>query len=130
MRILRFIATAALISAFAVGCTKRVSQFSSVPNLGVVDFSDRTTRHFSFGGGTNCIISGVTNYHAFHMTSYHVLGETNYEGFLVYVDFQVTNADKTVQNEDTTWMPVTPGHCVVFSTPHFSVQFTPEFKTP
>ncbi|MGH7993479.1 MAG: hypothetical protein ACREDQ_08180 [Limisphaerales bacterium] len=129
MRISRFIATAALMVAFVFGCSKRVSQFSSVPDLGVVYFSGRPIpQQFDLGGGTNCIIEGVTNYQAFGMTSYQIFGKTNYEGFLVYVKFQATNSDRAVHDEDMGWLPATLGQKAVYSGGGFSVQFTPKYK--
>jgi hypothetical protein len=113
-----------------VGCSQHKSQFSAVPDLGVVYFSDHPKlQRLHLGGGTNCSIEAVTNYHALGMNNYLAFGASNYSGPLVYVRFQASSADRSIQG-DMGWLPVELGKKSVYKAGGCSVQFTLEHRKP
>jgi hypothetical protein len=113
MRILH-LASAALMAAFIIGCSKQsptTPTKAAVPDVGVVDFTDHTPKYYGIGGDRSCTISGVTDS----------------QGITISVLFQQTNADKTVQIIGTPKIYTSPGHPCIVSSGDVSVRFMPKF---
>jgi len=131
MRIPSLISVAVILASFITARSQQSSQFSSVPDLGVIYFSEHPKpQRFNLGGGTNCTVEVVTNYRALGLTNYAGFGSSNYSGPLVYVEFHATNADKTMRHDDLGWLPVELGKRSVYKAGGFTVRFTVEHKNP
>jgi hypothetical protein len=117
MRIPNFIIGAAMIAALAIGCSKSPSSSagsasSSMPDLGVIDFTDSTPKYFSLGGDKSCTITGVTDP----------------KGITLAIVFSATNADKTVRVLGTPQIRMSSSRssCMA-SAGDVAVRFTPKF---
>ena len=114
MRILHIITTAALMAAFITGCSKSPSHptSSSMPDLGVIDFTDHTPKYYGLGGDKSCTITGVTDS----------------KGITLDIVFSATNADKTVRILGTPQIRVSSSRssCMA-SAGDVAVRFTPKF---
>ncbi len=121
MRMSKFLVIIALVSVFAAACSVHKSQFSRVPDLGDVYFSDQHNwQHFYLGGGTNCLIQFSTDDVGPILPD---LGFTNSHGPFLFILFEATNVDKTVIRDDYGWVPFKFGQKTVYRAGDFYVQF-------
>ena len=122
MRIPHFIAGAALIAAFIVGCSKSPSEQAHHPklppgtkDLGVIEFTEGTPQHFSLGAGKGCTATAK-----------------RVDGNDIEVHFAIvaTNADGTIADFGRPALSTLPGRQCVISVGDVSIGFTPQWKTP
>jgi len=118
MRTPHFIATAALLAVFIIGCSKNPSEQShhaklppNTTDLGAVELTPQTPKQFSLGAGKSCIL----------------IGRQLPDGVGVKVLVLVTNADGTVERSQGE-VETSPGRQCVMVTGGVSVGFTPTLK--
>ena len=120
MRILHYIATAALLAVLVIGCSKKPSEQTHHPklpagtvDLGAVELVPQTPTQFSLGAGKSCILTG----------------KQLQDGVDVKMTLFVTNADGTVEHSSGgVW--TLPGRKTVLIIGSVPVGFAPTLKTP
>jgi len=119
MRILP-LATAALMAAFVIGCSKKSSEQAHHPklpagtvDLGAVELVPQTPTQFSLGAGKCCILTGNQLAGVIH----------------VQVQMFVTNADRTVWSSPADVSTLAGRQCSI-NCLNMMIEMTPTMKTP